>query len=396
MLTAMGRSFLVVVESVRRRGSGGTGAQTPAPPPARIAGLGTKKFGKCSGRSGLGARGPIHHGVVESRPSPAALEELAAEIQASAWELALAVVEEGLLDDQIPSLQRLGRLGQLGDMPTFICELARELVDPQPERMRRGSPLAAQAREHARQREALGFAPREIVTEFLLLRRVLWAFVARRSAELELDASRCSPSSERLNATIDRLVTECVVAYFDRATSELAHQARHDQLTGLLHHQAFVRELELELERAAPLRPRRLARLPRPRPLQGDQRHARPPRRRPGAAAARRAPARVAARLRPRRADGRRRVRRVPRRGRRGGRRAAGRPPERPRRRAGRQRGAAGARARSAPASRTSPTRPPTPTRSSASPTGASTSRSAPARPEGRPAAATRPRPAPR
>ena len=45
-------------------------------------------------------------------------------------------------------------------------------------------------------------------------------------------------------------MTECVVAYFDRATSELAHEARHDQLTGLLHHQAFVRELELELERA--------------------------------------------------------------------------------------------------------------------------------------------------
>ena len=80
---------------------------------------------------------------------------LAAEIQASAWELALAAVEEGLLDDQIPSLQRLGRLGQLGDMPTFIGELARELVDPRPERLRRGSPLAAQAREHARQREAL-------------------------------------------------------------------------------------------------------------------------------------------------------------------------------------------------------------------------------------------------
>jgi diguanylate cyclase (GGDEF)-like protein len=187
---------------------------------------------------------------VENRVSPTALEELAAEIQASAWDLALAAAEEGLVDDQIPSLQRLGRLGQLGDMPTFICELARELVDPQPERMRRGSPLAAQAREHAREREAFGFAPREIVTEFLILRRVLWAFVARRSAELELDADLLAVE-QRLNATVDRLVTECVVAYFDRATSELARQARHDQLTGLLHHQAFVRELELELARAS-------------------------------------------------------------------------------------------------------------------------------------------------
>ena len=176
------------------------------------------------------------------------LEVLAAEIEASAWGLALAVVEEGLVDDQLPSLQRLARHGQLGDMPTFITELSHELVDPQPERMRRGSPLAAQAREHARSREALGFAPREIVTEFLLLRRVLWAFVARRSTELAPEEMLAV--EERLNATIDRLVTECVVAYFDRATSELAYQARHDQLTGLLRNQAFVHELELELERA--------------------------------------------------------------------------------------------------------------------------------------------------
>jgi len=183
------------------------------------------------------------------RESPPVLESLAAEIRSAAWELALATVDEGLLDDQIPSLQRLGRLGQLGDVPTFIVELARELVDPRPERVRRGSPLAAQAREHARQREAFGFAPREIVTEFLILRRILWRFVAERAAALGPDDVLAA--EQRLNATIDRLVAECVVAYFDRATSELAHQARHDQLTGLLHHQAFLRELELELERAA-------------------------------------------------------------------------------------------------------------------------------------------------
>src|SRR5689334_3174957 len=181
------------------------------------------------------------------RESPA-LEELSAEIQASAWELALAAVDEGLVDDQVPSLQRLGRLGQLGDLPTFVGELARELVEPQPGRLHRGSALAAQAREHARQRETLGFAPREVVTEFLLLRRVLWRFVSERAAEL--DADDVLTCERRLNDTVDRLVAECVVAYFDRATSELAHQARHDQLTGLLHHQAFVRELELELERA--------------------------------------------------------------------------------------------------------------------------------------------------
>ena len=177
-----------------------------------------------------------------------ALEQLADDICAEAWELAVAMIEEGLRDDTIPSLARLGRLGQLGDMPTFIRELGRQLGDPQPDRIGRGSPLAILVRDHAREREALGFAPREIVTEFLILRRVLWRFALERNVDLE--RADVLVLEERLNETIDPLVTECVVAYFDRATSELAHKARHDPLTDLLNHAAFTHELELELERA--------------------------------------------------------------------------------------------------------------------------------------------------
>jgi diguanylate cyclase (GGDEF)-like protein len=179
---------------------------------------------------------------------PPALGRLAEEMRASAWDLALEVVEEGLRDEQIPSLERLGREGQLGDIPTFITELAGELGDPQPGRMRRGSQLAALVRDHARIREELGFAPREIVTEFLVLRRVLWRFVGRRTSALA--TGDVLLLERRLNDTIDRLVTECVVAYFDRATLELANQARRDPLTQLLNHQAFTDELEAELDRA--------------------------------------------------------------------------------------------------------------------------------------------------
>jgi diguanylate cyclase (GGDEF)-like protein len=177
-----------------------------------------------------------------------ALSRLAEEIRLDAWELALSVVEEGLRDDVIPPLSRLGRVGQLGDVPTFVSELAHQLADPTPDRMRRGSPLAALVRDHAREREALGFAPRDIVTEFLVLRRVLWRYVQNHSAALQ--AGDVLVLEERLNDAIDQLVTECVVAYFDRATSELAYPARHDALTDLLNHAAFTRELELELERA--------------------------------------------------------------------------------------------------------------------------------------------------
>jgi diguanylate cyclase (GGDEF)-like protein len=179
---------------------------------------------------------------------PRVLAGLAALIRQSAWDLAVEVVEEGLRDDAVPSLGRLGRLGQLGDLPTFVAELARELEEPRSDRIRRGSPLNVVVRDHARSREGLGFAPREIVVELLLLRRVLWRFLAPRVGELE--TTDVLDMELRLNDAIDRLISECVAAYFDRATSELAHRARHDALTDLLDHAAFTRELEVELERA--------------------------------------------------------------------------------------------------------------------------------------------------
>ena len=176
------------------------------------------------------------------------IAQLAEEIRESAWDLSLSVVEEGLREDTIPPLGRLARIGQLGDMPTFIAELADHLRDPKPDRLHRGSPLAALVRDHARGREALGFAPRDIVTEFLVLRRVLWRLVLDHSATLAADDMFVLEA--RLHDMIDRLITECVVAYFDRATSELSHKARHDALTELLNQAAFMGELELELERA--------------------------------------------------------------------------------------------------------------------------------------------------
>jgi diguanylate cyclase (GGDEF)-like protein len=178
----------------------------------------------------------------------APLDELSDEIRRSAWDLAVEVVEEGLRDDTVPSLARLDALARLDDIPTFIGALGRELADREGSAVRRGGPLAALARDHAREREALGFAPREVVTEFLLLRRVLWRFLAPRRPSL--GAADALVAERGLDDAIDRLVVECVGAYFDRATGELADRARRDALTGLLNHQAFSEELELELERA--------------------------------------------------------------------------------------------------------------------------------------------------
>ncbi len=176
-----------------------------------------------------------------------ALRRLAGELGEAAMELAGEVVERGI-GAGISSLERVDEVGRLGDIPIFIAELAGEVAAPEPDRIHRESPLASLARDHARRRESLGFVPREVVTEFLVLRRVLWRFVARRSADLGPDDLLIV--ERRLNDLLDQLVIECVVAYFEWATSELARQARHDPLTGLLNHQAFSEDLAHELDRS--------------------------------------------------------------------------------------------------------------------------------------------------
>ena len=90
----------------------------------------------------------------------------------------------------------------------------------------------------------------------------------------------------------------------------LAHEARHDPLTGLANRSLFALRVEAALAREG-----NGARgdVPRPRRLQGHQRHARACGGRCPARRGRRPPALVAARRRPRRAHGRRRVRRAAR-----------------------------------------------------------------------------------
>src|SRR5262245_32768867 len=130
----------------------------------------------------------------------AGLGELGAAISAAGWDLAVEVIREALHDELVPSLDRLGLLDQLAQHPALVAEIGNERAGPEAGRLRPGSPLATLVRDHAREREALGFAPREIVTELLLLRRVLWRFVVESGMFSE--AADVLALERRLNDTV--------------------------------------------------------------------------------------------------------------------------------------------------------------------------------------------------
>jgi diguanylate cyclase (GGDEF)-like protein len=140
-----------------------------------------------------------------------------ARLGAPAWEIAGASVDEALRVAAAPSLERLGRLGQIGSLPALVGAL-RTGVEPE---------RAADA--HSRERESLGFAADEVVGELLALGRVL---------------DRCDErlARERLDACVARVVS--------RVTADLGERARRDPLTGLLNHRAFHARLAGEVKRA--------------------------------------------------------------------------------------------------------------------------------------------------
>jgi len=144
-------------------------------------------------------------------------------VRTSAWDLAVEGVEEALAEGVVPSLERLGRLSQLGTLPSLVAALDG---DQDPTNL---------AEDHARERETLGLAPGEVAAELLVLARIL-----DRHGEIEAR----------------RALDRCAVAYVERVTGELAREARLDPLTGVLNHRAFHARLLAEAARARRYRSR--------------------------------------------------------------------------------------------------------------------------------------------
>ena len=271
--------------------------------------------GMVAGRLTISRRSGISPGesaVTAAEPAPA---KLTSALEQAGTELALEVVRAGLLDGAVPAFGRLERVERVSGLPELIAALAREVADPDPRPARRGTRVADVGRDHARRRESLGFTARDVMTELALVRRIVQLFVARQARELEI--ADTGDLEARLNDALDRLTTECVVAYVDRSTLELAERARRDALTGLLNHQAFNDVVEAELERAERYDYGLSLVFVDLDRLQDRQRHLRPPGGRSGPARVRAEPRVGPARIRRGRAHGRRRVR---------GRAAPGRP----------------------------------------------------------------------
>ena len=187
-------------------------------------------------------------GALDAR-SQDAFRDLALALRAASWDVASDVVAIGIERGLIPSYGPLGTIARLANLPAFIGGLAMAIVRPAPGPHRAANPVLARlARDHVIGRERDGFSAREIVQEFLLLRRVMWRFV-QAHMDPTLEAGAVLRLEDVLNSILDEVIAESTVIYFDRATQELSERSRRDSLTGLLNHEAFNTRLDEEIDR---------------------------------------------------------------------------------------------------------------------------------------------------
>jgi diguanylate cyclase (GGDEF)-like protein len=199
----------------------------------------------------------------------AELRAIAGRIRTDAWELAerWSVVSA---QSAPPSTPRAGeQLTRFGEIPAFLAALAHHL-----ERIGDGDPalatvadngtesetsdisrfalpltddgLRAAAIEHAKSRAAAGYDQRDMLAEFVALRRVLWEHFAGTGA-----AERPTFEGERIvNLLLDTVIVEAADQFFAELTDALVRRAERDALTDLYNRQAFHDKLGREMSRA--------------------------------------------------------------------------------------------------------------------------------------------------
>ena len=180
----------------------------------------------------------------------AELQAIAARIRSDTWELSerWSVVSAQSTPASTP---RAGeQLERFGEIPAFLAALAHHL-----ERIADGDPdlgagpddgLRAAAVEHARSRASAGYDQRDMLAEFVALRRVLWEYFADHGA-----AERPTFEGERIvNFLLDTVIVEAADQFFAELTDALVRRAERDALTDLYNRQAFHDRLGHELARA--------------------------------------------------------------------------------------------------------------------------------------------------
>jgi diguanylate cyclase (GGDEF)-like protein len=193
------------------------------------------------------------------------LRSIATRIRSDAWELAerWSVVAAEAAPASVP---RAGeQLTRFGEIPAFLAALAHHL-----DRLADGDPslgavtatssehhpdfsmpltddgLRAAAIEHARSRAAAGYDQRDMLAEFVALRRVLWEHFADTGA-----AVRPTFEGERVvNLLLDSVIVEAADQFFSELTDALVRRAERDALTDLYNRQAFHDKLGREMKRA--------------------------------------------------------------------------------------------------------------------------------------------------
>ena len=199
-----------------------------------------------SGAQSDAARTSSNHGTNHSAAEE--LADIGAWIRDNAWQLAKEWSQ--VADQRFPTRAQVhDPFLRFGEIPAFLAAVAHAIEragmpNAIPQDAYQDPELREAAALHARHRTAAGFARRELLDEFVLLREVLWNALHTTFGQLP-------PGPDRtINLVLDAVLVAAADQFFAELTDVLVHRAERDALTGLLNRQAFHERVEQELARA--------------------------------------------------------------------------------------------------------------------------------------------------
>ena len=175
-------------------------------------------------------------------PGTPPLYDLARQLRDDTWAIAEQWAAHGVAAPTGPPNGDEAHWERFGEIPAFLAALAHHL-----ERCpATGDAVLAAARSHAHNRVLAQYTQRELLLEFVALRRVLIDYCMQTAVTPEHSVR----AQGLIHSLLDAVIVETTDTFFEELTRNLARRAERDALTGLTNRETFHRRFTRELTRA--------------------------------------------------------------------------------------------------------------------------------------------------
>ena len=160
------------------------------------------------------------------------------------------ILEKWLIEiketSQIEADKNLTSIELVEQVPLVLLAISEAMASLKPKEVREKDLFGKRAYKRGRVRLRQGFSLEEVIREYIILRNVVWNYLAEKKIVTEESLQL----EKIVNETIDNHLLETVRAFVGDYTKDLKNRALKDSLTAVLNRSSFFEKLDQEIKRS--------------------------------------------------------------------------------------------------------------------------------------------------